>query len=339
MEGEPGAGRTAFVREALAQAAALGCRVRYAAADALAVDLPLRAVLDCVHPAGPARAAVVGLLREAEAATEPGGALLAAMDLLTAGVEEWCAQRPLLLVLDDAHWADAASLLLWRRLAGTAATGRLPLMLAATRRPLPRRPGAERLCAAVGGRTVRLEPLTAAESAELIRDLVGAPPGPRLREAAEQAGGNPRLLRELLAQWSGLVRVEAGCAELSVPVAELPAPPASLGRGLDWLSGPARTTLRHAALLGPSFTAHELALVQARPARELLADLEEPLLAGLLEDTGDLLRFRHPALRRVLSAETPGRCARPCTRMPHGPSPRPGWIRRGPPGSWCAPDG
>ncbi|WP_406367515.1 hypothetical protein [Streptomyces sp. NBC_01546] len=55
MEGEPGAGRTAFVREALAQAAALGCRVRYAAADALAVDLPLRAVLDCVHPAGPAR--------------------------------------------------------------------------------------------------------------------------------------------------------------------------------------------------------------------------------------------------------------------------------------------
>ncbi|WP_323186034.1 LuxR C-terminal-related transcriptional regulator [Streptomyces sp. NBC_00047] len=306
VEGEPGAGRTAFVREALAQAAALGCRVRYAAADALAVDLPLRAVLDCVHPAGPARAAVVGLLREAEAATEPGGALLAAMDLLTAGVEEWCAQRPLLLVLDDAHWADAASLLLWRRLAGTAATGRLPLMLAATRRPLPRRPGAERLCAAVGGRTVRLEPLTAAESAELIRDLVGAPPGPRLREAAEQAGGNPRLLRELLAQWSGLVRVEAGCAELSVPVAELPAPPASLGRGLDWLSGPARTTLRHAALLGPSFTAHELALVQARPARELLADLEEPLAAGLLEDTGDLLRFRHPALRRVLSAETPG---------------------------------
>ncbi|MGP3684749.1 ATP-binding protein [Streptomyces sp. IBSNAI002] len=305
VEGEPGAGRTAFVREALVQAAALGCRVRYAAADSLAADLPLRAVLDCVHPSGPARAAVVGLLREAGAATEPGGALLAAMDLLTAGIEDWCAERPLLLVLDDAHWADAASLVLWRRLAGTAA-GRLPLLLAAARRPLPRRPGTERLCAAPGGRTVRLEPLTAAESAELARGLLGAPPGPRLREAAERAGGNPRMLRELLAQWSGLVRVEEGCVELSVPVAELPPPPESLGRALDCLSRPAHTTLRHAALLGPAFTVHELALVQARPVREVLAELEEPLLAGLLEDTGERLRFRHAALREVLAAQTPG---------------------------------
>ncbi|WP_328924654.1 MULTISPECIES: ATP-binding protein [unclassified Streptomyces] len=306
VEGEPGAGRTAFVREALVLAAALGCRVRYAAADALAADLPLRAALDCVHPSGPARAAVVALLREAERAAAPGGALLAAMDLLVAGVEEWCAQRPLLLVLDDLHWADTASLLLWRRLARTAAAGRLPLLLAATRRPLPRRPGAQRPCAAPHGHTVRLEPLTAAESAELVHGLLGAPPGPRLREAAEQAGGNPRLLRDLLAQWSGLVRVEGGCAELSVAVAELPPPPASLAHGPDFLSGPARTTLRHAALLGPAFTARELALVQARPARELLADLEEPLLAGLLEDIGDRLRFRHPALRRALYAQTPG---------------------------------
>ncbi|MEV6731596.1 AAA family ATPase [Streptomyces sp. NPDC051364] len=322
VEGEPGSGRTALVREALAEAAALGSRVRYGAADAFTAELPLRAALDCLHPEGPGRAAVVALLREAREAAQPGGALLAAMDLLVRGVEEWCApRRPLLLVLDDLHWADPASLLLWQRLA--RAVDRLPLLLAATRRPLPRRPEVEQLCAELGaaprGRTLRLEPLTGAESAELLRGMLGAAPGPRLREAAGQAGGNPRLLRDLTTQWSRFIEITgvagddggsdaaeaAAVAELTLPEQELPEPPASLPRGIGYLSRPAYTTLRHAALLGPAFTPRELALVQARPAREVLAELEEPLLAGLLEDTGERLRFRQPALRRALYAELP----------------------------------
>ncbi|MFE2145328.1 AAA family ATPase [Streptomyces sp. NPDC059456] len=329
VEGEPGAGRTALVREALAEAAALGCGVRYGAADPFTAGLPLRAALDCLHPEGPGRAAVVALLREAREAAQPGGAWLAAMDLLVSGVEARCARDPLLLVLDDLHWADPATLLLWRRLARTA--DRLPLLLAAARRPLPRRPEVEQLCAELGagpgGRTVRLEPLTGAETAGVLRGMLGAEPGPRLLRAAARAGGNPRLLRELTTQWAGLVEVTGGTpagagtaggagddggrpeaggvAELIVPEAELPEPPASLPRGLGYLSRPAYTTLRHAALLGPAFTPRELALVQARPAREVLAELEEPLLAGLLEDTGERLRFRQPALRRALYAELP----------------------------------
>ncbi|WP_327282448.1 LuxR family transcriptional regulator [Streptomyces sp. NBC_01205] len=388
VEGEPGAGRTALVREALAEAAALGCRVRYGAADPFTAGLPLRAALDCLHPDGPERAAVVALLREAGEAAQPGGAWLAALDLLVSGVEGWCARGPLLLVLDDLHWADPASLLLWQRLARSV--DRLPLLLAATRRPLPRRAEVERLCAGLGagpgGRTVRLEPLTEPETAEALRRTLGAEPGPRLLRAAARAGGNPRLLRELTAQWSGLVATTTGApgggesgargrtagdgrgpgagstqgpgrghrgvlpqghggsvvpgdgsglgvggdpgrghggggaagagdaaggrevgrvAELIVSESELPEPPASLPRGLGYLSRSAYTTLRHATLLGPAFTPRELALVQARPTREVLAELEEPLLAGLLEDTGELLRFRQPALRRALYAELP----------------------------------
>ncbi|MFE5770134.1 LuxR C-terminal-related transcriptional regulator [Streptomyces sp. NPDC056485] len=308
VEGEPGAGRTAYVGEALAEAAALGFRVRSAAAEPFTAELPLRAALDCLHPGGSGRAAVIALLREAGEAEQPGGAWLAAADLLVAGVGEWCARGPVLLVLDDLHWADPASLLLWRRLGRLA--DRLPLLLAATRRPLPRRPEVEELCAglgaAPGGRTVRLEPLTGPESAELLRDVLGAPPGPRLRRAAAQAGGNPALLRELAAHWSGLIEITGDAvAELVVPEAELPEPPGSLPRSLGYLSRSAYTTLRHAALLGPAFTPRELALVRARPAREVLAELEEPLLAGLLEDTGEQLRFRHPALRRALYAELP----------------------------------
>ncbi|MFJ8012394.1 LuxR C-terminal-related transcriptional regulator [Streptomyces sp. NPDC096339] len=308
VEGEPGCGRTSLVRGALADAAALGFGVRYAAAEALALRLPLHAALDCLHPRGPGRGAVVDLLREAEDSARPGGALLAAMDLLAAGVERWCAERPLLLVLDDAHWADPASLLLWQRLAGQAAAGRLPLRLAVTRRPLPRRPELDPLCATAGARTVRPGPLSGAEAAGLVRGVLGAQPGPRLRAAAAGAGGNPALLRRLLDHWSrsGAIEVTAVVAELTLPEVESPAPPGTAEWALDPLSGPARAVARHAALLGPVFTARELALVRSRPVRELLAELEEPVLAGLLEDTGEALRFRHPALRRALYDETPG---------------------------------
>ncbi|GHE68629.1 LuxR C-terminal-related transcriptional regulator [Streptomyces vinaceus] len=353
VEGEPGAGRTAYVREALAEAGALGLRVRYAAAEPFTAELPLRAALDCLHPEGADRAAVIDLLREAREARRPGGAWLAAMDLMVSGVGQWCARGPVLLVLDDVHWADPASLLLWRRLGREA--DRLPLRLAVTRRPLPRRPEVEQLCAGLGagpaGHTVRLEPLTGPESEELLHRLLGAPPGPRLRRAAAQAGGNPALLRELTAHWSRLIETTGGAgaeattgdgdgdrdgggdgdgdgdgggggggggggaddapvgggpvAELVLPEAELPQPPRSLTRGLGYLSRAAYTTLRHAALLGPAFTPRELALVRGRPAREVLDELEEPLLAALLEDSGEQLRFRHPALRRALYAELP----------------------------------
>lgn len=324
VEGEPGSGRTRLVREALAEAAARGLAVRYGAAEALATDLPLRAVLDCLYPEEPGdigdtgatgdprgggapggREAVVRLLREAGGSERPGGALLAAMDLLVAQVERWCGRGPLLLVLDDLHWADPASLLVWRRLGRAVATGRLRLLLAATRQPLPKRPEVELLCAELGADLVRLGPLSAVEAAGLLRELLGAPPGPRLREAAERAGGNPRLLRDLARQWSGVIRVAAGVAELRPGRGDLPPPPASVSRGLDYLSRAALACLRHAALLGPRFTPRELALVQGRPVRELLGELEEPVLAGLLEDTDEGLRFRHPALRQALYLDTP----------------------------------
>ncbi|RSS67369.1 AAA family ATPase, partial [Streptomyces sp. WAC06614] len=316
VEGEPGTGRSAVLAALVAQAEGLGLRVRSGSADGLGTSLPLRAALDCLHPdGGSVRESVTALLLGA--AGRPGGAggaagVLAALDLMVAEVRRWCAEGPVVVALDDVHAADPASLLLWRRLAGAGTAAGLPLLLVAARRADVRRPEVDRLCRGLaerGARTLRLDPLDEDEAVAALRELLGAAPGPRLREAAALAGGNPRWLRELALHWSarGLLEVGGGTAELTLRPAELPAPPAALARSaLGFLAGPAYGALRHAALLGEEFTVRELGLVRARPPRELQTDLAEPLAAGLLHDTGRAFRFRHPALRLALAADVPG---------------------------------
>ncbi|MEV8534087.1 AAA family ATPase [Streptomyces sp. NPDC051211] len=314
VEGEPGAGRSTLLRALADMAGGHGCRVRAGAADPLSVQLPLRAALDCLHPDGvrppgapDLRATVAGLLM---AADRPEAGLAAALDTLVTGVEDWCAERPLVLVLDDLQAADPASLLLWQRLG--RATARLPLLLAAALRGGVQRPEVEQLCAALdraGGRRLPLRPLDDRQTAAVIRAQLGAPPGPRLRELAGRAGGNPRYLRQLIAHWAALGVLDVGPerAEPAVRDRDLPAPPAALARrALDFLSPAAYELLRHAALLGEEFTVRELACVLDRPARALLCVLEEPVAAGLLRDTGDRLAFRHPVVRQALYADLPG---------------------------------
>ncbi|MGW2561415.1 AAA family ATPase [Streptomyces sp. NPDC001514] len=316
VEGEPGVGKSFMVMDAVKEGEGLGCRVRHGAADELWQRFPLRAVLECLYPdstrAAAERSAVIELLRGAdgEPATHEAD-LMAAMDRLLTAVEQLCAESPLVLVLDDLQWADQASLLLWQRLAKSSA--RLPLLLAATRRPVPGRRELDRLRAGLvelGARCLRLDPLGPEEAALLLEQLVGAVPGPRLCGRTALAGGNPRYIRELVEALhaEGAIAVENGRAELVAArrKAESPGFLGSLADRLGFLSPQAHEALRHASLLGAEFTVTELALVLGRPARELLGALSEPISAGLLSDEGDRLRFRHDVVRQALYEAIPG---------------------------------
>jgi predicted ATPase len=137
IEGEPGIGKSALVRAAVAEAPGAGCQVFWGAGDELGQELPLLPFLDGLRvrepSANPRRNAIVGLLR-GEVAADRGADVPAVLaEQLLALVTEQCAAGPVVLVVDDLQWADPASLALWGRLARSAR--QLPLLLIGMTRP------------------------------------------------------------------------------------------------------------------------------------------------------------------------------------------------------------
>jgi len=310
IEGEAGIGKSALLNAALAGLDPDGCGVVRAVCDELTEQFPLSAVTQALDsdtlrgggrqvPAGPA--VRLGLT--------PEDPVLGAVEELLGLIHRLCADRPLILALEDMHWADKASVLLWRRLCRV--TSQLPLLLIATRRPLPRGAPLERDVAGRGGIVLTLTGLTAGDVARMTADLVGGTPGPRLLDWLEPAAGNPFYVRELLdaALRSGAVlpASEKGVVEL----AERPGAGDGLGgqvtslrqavaSRLDFLSAEALQVLRIASLLGPDFPVTDLAAVTGQTPTGLLPVVEDAIAAGLLEEAGTQLRFRHGLLQQAL---------------------------------------
>jgi predicted ATPase len=102
-------------------------------------------------------------------------------------LEQLSLSRPVVLALEDLHWADPSSLLVLDRL---GRRGDL-LALVATRRPLPRPRALELVVSAAAERNLHvvLPPLDEAQLAELATMLLGAPPGEELLATLGRAGG------------------------------------------------------------------------------------------------------------------------------------------------------
>jgi class 3 adenylate cyclase len=215
--------------------------------------------------------------------------------------------RPLLLVVEDVHWAEETMLDLVSRLQrNRRAAGAL---VVATGRPeaLERQALGRK-----GDRTtvLQLSPLTALQGEEVIRGVLGGFELPRsvrelLQEAAE---GNPLFLEQALAAWVDegvLVRAAQGWT-LTRPVIEVAVPAsvsAAIAARLDRLGEDERLVLGAASVAGP--------VVEVDALRAMLEDLDEGRFAAalvglrhgeLLMPGGgrvDTLRFGHAALRDV----------------------------------------
>lgn len=217
-------------------------------------------------------------------------------------LERIAAGRSLVLVLDDLHWADPASLelvaSLLKRPPGGAVLLALGFRTGQAPAPLP---------AALAGPAVQRLQLRPLEEAGMRELLGGAVEGERLAAIREETGGNPlyalQLARapELPARSSGGDRL-AGEAGVPGLVAS------ALLAEMEELPPAARALLEAAAVAGDPFPP-ELAFAIAELDEDAGMDaLDELLPSGLVRPT-DVPRqfaFRHPLVRRAVYESTKG---------------------------------
>jgi DNA-binding CsgD family transcriptional regulator/tetratricopeptide (TPR) repeat protein len=337
LSGEAGSGKSRLVRELAAATAGDGVRVLYGACDAvvqtpygpfvealerLVRELELEELRDALGggaaeltrllPDLPGR---VGELSEPVAAdpdTERLRLHTAVAELLTGAGRA----RPLLLVLEDLHWADSSTLLLLRHLARSAWDARLLIVASFrdTEAELP--PGlAETLADLRRSEAVvrlRLGGLSAGEVSEFVARAAGHELDPDLSALAttihELTEGNAFLVCELWrdAVESGALVASGGRLRLARPLEELGTPDSVrevVAQRLARLDPATTLLLELAATAGTEF---ELDLVRRAAALDepgLLAALEGAVASGMLEELPAQAlscRFAHELVRRAV---------------------------------------
>jgi predicted ATPase/class 3 adenylate cyclase len=226
-------------------------------------------------------------------------------------VEALAHEQPLVLVVEDLHWAEPTLLDLLEHISQWSQDS--PLLLLSTARPelLDVRPGWG--SSATGASLLRLEPLSVAESDQLVAALLGGPDLPEtVRELVTRAsGGTPLFVEEMVAMMvdDGLLR---RTDEGWVPAADLAAvgPPPSvaalLAARLDRLSEEERRVLDAGSVIGEEFlvgAVRELVPEALRPAAltHLMSMVRKELLRPdrTRSSSADAFRFRHELVREA----------------------------------------
>ncbi|MFC7244689.1 ATP-binding protein [Catellatospora aurea] len=317
LEGAVGLGKTMLLDRLAEQCAALGMRVLYGAAADVEQRLPF-AAMSAVARAHVGRDddldRVIDLLRGRDALARSVTALhheLAVTEELLALADRWLSRGPVAILLDDAQWADASSMVLLHRLARDI--GQEPLLLVVAARALAQGEALNSLqrgLLAQGALELRLEALPEPAVVALATARLGAPPGPRLRGVLRAYGGNPMHVKTLLGAYlaDGSIQVEGGEAEFTGP-GDPPAAPQPL---VDLARGQAaqmpreyRETLQAAAVLGLTVDVAELSAVLDRPLMSVSEVIADAVATGLLVDDGQCLRFRQGLARELLDRSVP----------------------------------
>ena len=197
---------------------------------------------------------------------------------------------PLVLAVEDLHWADAATVDLVSLIGGAAAD--LPLLLLATSRPDATAIDRVRR-EAIDAHILALAPLSDVDTAALVEAL-HLDAAPELVETVRRrSGGNPFFASELV---RAIGESAGGFDALALP----PTVESALAARLDRLEGGAAHALEVAAAIGTEIPFELLDAAAELP--ELRAAVKQLLKADLLERVGDgrdLLTFRHALVQEV----------------------------------------
>ncbi|WP_160878295.1 AAA family ATPase [Nocardioides flavescens] len=311
LEGPPGIGKSHLLTVAAAHAADRGLAVRRAAARELEVHRPFGVLADAlgVTARSEGEAATVARLLHADPSGPgaPGSVQFHVSELLFDLVRAQVEEGPLLLCLDDLHWADQASVQFLSRYLPELVE--LPVtVLLATRTARP--PELDRLLAAStrdGARRVTIGPLADDATEHLASQLLRARLDTRVARLVRGCAGNPLLVSSLVRalQADGALAVDADGVAHTADDPIRPGLGSAVAAWLSHLEPATREALTLASVLGPAFTLAELGVLTGRAGAGLWTDLSPAVAAGVLREDGERLAFTHDVVHEVLYAELP----------------------------------
>jgi len=226
--------------------------------------------------------------------------------------------KPLILIIEDLHWADDSTLLLLQHLAQRA--DRMRVLVVATYRDIeleghfPLLRALEALVSQRLARQISLKCLSPAIVETMLRALAGRPPPQQLLQIMlSETEGNPFFVEEVfkhlleekkLVDDGGSWRAEVIASELDVPESVR----LVIGRRLQHLSEDCHRLLTTAAVIGYNFTFDVLTLVSEMDTNRALDCIDEAERAHLIVsgETDGRLVFSHELIRQTLLSDVSG---------------------------------
>ena len=300
VDGEPGIGKSLLLRRCVDEAARQGFSLAVGAADQLGQGIPFCAL----------RAALHDPLARLTADDSAPGRPEATESWITearAHLQQRAAAAPVLVCLDDLHWADPATLAALRVLSRDLS--RYPVAWLLGRSSTPQRAAAYLFgqLEKDGARRISLEPLDQDAVTAMLTDAFGAPPSPALADLARGASGNPLLVAELVSGLRDAQGAQVTGGQAGLASARLPHRIHRLARQrLDGMPQQARHLLMTVAVLGPAFRLEDAAEMLGATPAALLPAVGEAMDAAIIAAAEDTFTFRHQLLRRAIEEMVPG---------------------------------
>lgn len=274
------------------------------------------------HLAGPAGAELAMLVPElgsllgagnsalvaADAPPESSQARFRTLDAVAGVLRRTAEQVPIALIIDNAHWADKASLALLEFVAQELVNSRVLILVTyrdteiTRQNPLPATLGV--LGSGDGAARIRLHGLDRMGIAAVAEYMLGKPlPGSVIGIIDQQTDGNPLFVIELLRVLIEESR-DAGVDPIAVRIPD--GVRETIGRRLSRLPPAVNDLLRAAAVIGRDFEARVLSHIAGAAIGQVIEGLDLAAGAGFVETTDrsvQAYRFTHALIRETLYDE------------------------------------
>ena len=302
--GEAGIGKTRLVGEFTAGATRAGARVAWGRCHEDEGAAPLWPWMQLLRAAGiDGEALAVGVNQRG---VDDDGARFRFYDSIRSELDRAAESEPLVLVIDDLHWADLASLRLLRFLAVELRRSRIVLAITLRDESTP----SDALDAALADLArvptvihVPLHGLDLGDVVEFIQattDLNAEHAATIGRTVHHRTDGNPFFVTELvrLCQSEQRLTDDLGATEIPTVVGDV------VRRRIRRLPDELQTVLGVAAVIGREFDLDVLGEATGLDADRLLDALDPALLTRLVTDSGDdRFRFAHALVSETIATD------------------------------------